>query len=144
MKHIEIWCKLCIPILHHPLSDIWSSQNLPTSWKQRFNNILHNVFKLGGFCCWTLPKEFWQNMKSFGEKMAMDNPTYHQTKFNYERMLDLQILLQRLACIFLLLKFVHVFIKFAQMWNVFVFDLMAIIKVSSWCFHTITKTCFVP
>lgn len=64
---LRIWCKLCIPLLHHPLSDIWSSQNLPTSWKQRFNNILHNVFKLGGFCCWTLPKEFWQNMKPFGE-----------------------------------------------------------------------------
>jgi hypothetical protein len=45
-------------------------------------------------------------------KMAMDSFTNHQTKFNYEHLCDLQILLE-LSCIFPLLEFVHVYIKFA-------------------------------
>jgi hypothetical protein len=46
-------------------------------------------------------------------KMAMDSFTNHQTKFNYEHLCALQILLD-LSCIFPLLEFVHVLIKFAQ------------------------------
>jgi hypothetical protein len=60
--------------------------------------------------------------------MAMDNFTNHQAKFNCERLCDLQILLE-LSCILPLLEFVNVFIKFAQMWNVFVFGLVVAINV---------------
>jgi hypothetical protein len=60
--------------------------------------------------------------------MAMDSFTNHQTKFNYEHLCDLQILLE-LSCIFPLLEFVHVYIKFAWIWNVFVCDLVAAINV---------------
>jgi hypothetical protein len=47
---------------------------------------------------------------------------------NYEHICDLHILL-KLAYILLLLKFVHVLIKFEQSRDVFVCDLMATIKV---------------
>ncbi len=47
-------------------------------------------------------------------KKAMDSPTSHQVEFNYEHLCDLQTLLG-LACTLLLLKSIHVFIKFAQM-----------------------------
>ncbi len=47
-------------------------------------------------------------------KMAMDNFTNHQAKFNCEHLCDLQILLE-LSCILPLLEFVNVLIKFAQM-----------------------------
>jgi hypothetical protein len=47
---------------------------------------------------------------------------------NYQHLCDLHILLG-LACIFPLLESVHAFIKFPQFKDVFVFDLVAAIKV---------------
>jgi len=60
--------------------------------------------------------------------MAKDSLTNHQTKLNYEHLCNLEILLM-LACILHLLKFVHVLVKFAQMQDMFVCDLMVAVKV---------------
>jgi hypothetical protein len=60
--------------------------------------------------------------------MVLDNPTNQQAKQNYEHLCDLQILLE-LVYILPLLEFVHALIEFAQMWDVFVCDLVAAIKV---------------
>ncbi len=61
-------------------------------------------------------------------KMVLNNLTNQQAKMNYEHLCDLQILLG-LACILSLLELVHVFIKFVQMKDVFMCNLMVIIKV---------------
>jgi hypothetical protein len=47
---------------------------------------------------------------------------------NFEHLCDLWILFE-LTCILPLLEYVHAFIKFAQMKDVFVCDLVVIIKV---------------
>jgi hypothetical protein len=60
--------------------------------------------------------------------MVVDSFTNHQAKLNYEHLCDLQILLV-LACILPLLESIHVLVKFAQMQNMFVCDLVAIVKV---------------
>jgi hypothetical protein len=60
--------------------------------------------------------------------MAMDSLTNHQAKLNYEHLCELQILLV-LACILPLLKSIHVLVKFAQMQDMFVYNLVAIVKV---------------
>jgi hypothetical protein len=60
-------------------------------------------------------------------KMALDNPTNQWAKLNYENLCDLQVLLG-FACILPLLEYVHAFIKFAQMKDVYVCDLVATIK----------------
>ncbi len=60
--------------------------------------------------------------------MAMDSFTNHQAKLNYEHLCDLQILLV-LACILPLLESIHALVKFAQMQDMFVCDLVAIVKV---------------
>ncbi len=60
--------------------------------------------------------------------MALANFTNQQIMLNYEHICDLHILF-KLAYILLLLKFVHVLIKFEQPRYVFVCDLVATIKV---------------
>ncbi len=60
--------------------------------------------------------------------MVRDSLTNHQTKLNYEHLCNLQILLV-LACILHLLKFVHAFVKFAQVQDMFVCDLVVAVKV---------------
>jgi hypothetical protein len=59
---------------------------------------------------------------------GLDNPTNQWTKLNYENLCDLQVLLG-FACILPLLEYVHALIKFAQMKDVYVCDLVATIKV---------------
>jgi hypothetical protein len=61
-------------------------------------------------------------------KMTFDNPTNQQAKLNYQNLCDFQVLLG-IICILPLLEFVHAFIKFAQMKDVYVCDLVAIIKI---------------
>jgi len=58
----------------------------------------------------------------------MDRLANWQAKLNYEHVCDLKILLE-LVCILPLKEFVYVFIKLAQMRNVFVCNLVATIKV---------------
>jgi len=62
-------------------------------------------------------------------KMVLDNPTNQQVKLNYKNLCDLQVLLG-LVCILPLLEFFHAFIKFAQMRDLYVCDLVATIKVN--------------
>jgi hypothetical protein len=59
--------------------------------------------------------------------MFMDNLTNHQAKLNYEHLCDLQILL-KLAYIFSLLESIHALFKFPQMRNIFVCDLMVVVR----------------
>jgi hypothetical protein len=59
---------------------------------------------------------------------GLDNPTNQQAKLNYENLCDLQVLLG-LACILPLLESIHALIKFAQMRDVYVCDLVVAIKV---------------
>jgi hypothetical protein len=61
-------------------------------------------------------------------KMVLDNLTNQQEKMNYEHLRDLQFLLE-FGCILLLLKCMHIFIKFTQMKDVFVCNLVDDIKV---------------
>lgn len=61
-------------------------------------------------------------------KMAMDSLVNHQAKFNYEHMCDLQIFLC-FAYILLSLEGLNVFIKFGQMQDIFVCDLVVDVKV---------------
>jgi len=58
---------------------------------------------------------------------------------NYGQLCDLQIMLGLIACILLLLESMHVFIKFATMKDVFVCNLMVVIKVC----QVIYTTCIV-
>lgn len=58
----------------------------------------------------------------------MDGLANHQAKLNYEHLCDMQILLV-LTCILPLLEYVHALVKFAQMQDMFVCDLVATIKV---------------
>ncbi len=58
----------------------------------------------------------------------MDCPINHQARFNYEHMCDLQILLC-FAYILVSLESLDVFIKFAQMQDIFVCDLVVNVKV---------------
>ncbi len=61
-------------------------------------------------------------------KMALDIPTNQQVMLNYEHLCNIHILLG-LICILLLLKSMHVLIKFEQPRNMFVHDLVVAIKV---------------
>jgi hypothetical protein len=60
--------------------------------------------------------------------MVVDQNINQQAKFNYEHFFYLQILLG-LACILPLLKSMHSLTKFAQMWDIFVYNLVGTIKV---------------
>jgi hypothetical protein len=60
--------------------------------------------------------------------MALDSPTNQHAKMNYEYLRDLQILVG-FACILTLLELVHSLIKFAQMKNVFMCNLVVVFKV---------------
>ncbi len=91
------------------------------------NKILHNV-KTRWISMLSLAKRMMVEYKTLLVKMVMDQNTNQQSKFNYKHLCDLQILLG-LACIFPLLKSMHVLIKFAQMWDIFVYDLVATIKI---------------
>jgi hypothetical protein len=77
----------------------------------------------------SLAKRLMAKYKTLLVKMALNNLTNQQAKQNYEHFCDLQILLG-LACILTLLEYMHVLIKFAQMWDVFMCDLVVAIKVS--------------
>jgi hypothetical protein len=76
----------------------------------------------------SLAKKIMTKYKMFLMKMALDNPTNNQVMLNYEHLCDLQIMFG-FFCILSLMKFVHVFIKFAQSRDVFVHDLVVAIKV---------------
>jgi hypothetical protein len=84
--------------------------------------------KIRGILMLSLAKKIMTKYKMFLIKMALDNPTNIQVMLNYEHLCDLQIMFG-LSCILSLLKFVHVFIKFAQSKDVFVHDLVVAIKV---------------
>ncbi len=62
-------------------------------------------------------------------KMTLDSPTIQQVKLNYENLCDLQVLLG-LVCILPLLESIHALIKFAQMRDLYVCDLVVAIKVN--------------
>ncbi len=61
-------------------------------------------------------------------KMTLDNPTNQQANMNYEHLCDLQILLA-FACILILLEFIFILIKVAHMKDVFLCNLVVVIKV---------------
>jgi hypothetical protein len=60
--------------------------------------------------------------------MALDSPTNQQAKLNNENLCDLQVLLG-LGCILPLLESIHALIKFTQIRDVYVCDLMVAIMV---------------
>jgi hypothetical protein len=62
-------------------------------------------------------------------KMALDSPTNQQIKLNYENLCDLQVLLG-LVCIMPLLESIHALIMSAQMKDLYVCDLVVVIKVN--------------
>ncbi len=67
-------------------------------------------------------------IQNFVVKMAMDSLVNHLAKFNYEHMCDLQVFLC-FAYILPSLENLDVFIKFAQMQDIFVYDLVVNVKV---------------
>jgi hypothetical protein len=85
------------------------------------NKILRNV-KTRWISLLSLAKRVMAKYRTFLVKMVLDNLTN-------QHLCDFQILLG-LPCILTLLEFVHALIKFAQIRDVFVCDLMAIIKVN--------------
>jgi hypothetical protein len=80
------------------------------------------MWRFNGFPCWVMQKETWQSTKFDCWKWLW---IIVQTS---KHLCDLQIVFE-LACILPLLKFVHVLIKFAHMQNIFVCDLVVVIKV---------------
>jgi hypothetical protein len=91
------------------------------------NKILRNV-KTRWISMLSLAKRMMAKYRTLLVKMALDNPTNQQTKLNYENLFDFQVLFRH-VCILPLLEFVHAFIKFAQMRDVYVCDLVVVIKV---------------
>ncbi len=77
----------------------------------------------------SLAKKLMAEYKTFLVKMALDSLTNQQAKQNYEHLCDLQTFL-KLACILPLLESMHAIIKFAQMWDLFMCDLVVVIKVA--------------
>jgi hypothetical protein len=75
-----------------------------------------------------LPKKKLAKCKTLLLKMDMDSVVNHQAKFNYEHMCDLQNFLC-FAYIFPSLENLDVFIKFAQMQDGFIYDLVVNVKV---------------
>jgi hypothetical protein len=75
----------------------------------------------------SLAKKVMAKYRTLLVKMALDNLANQQAKLNYERLCDLQVLLG-LSCILPSLKSIHALIKFAQMKDVYVRDLVAVIK----------------
>ncbi len=80
------------------------------------------MWRFNGFPCWVVREETWQNTKFYCWKWLW---TIVQTS---KHLYDLQIVL-KLACILPLQEFVHVLIKFAHMQDIFVCDLVVVIKV---------------
>jgi hypothetical protein len=76
----------------------------------------------------SLAKKMMAKYRTLLVKMALDILTNQQAKLNYENLCDFQVLFRHVY-ILPLLEFVHAFIKFAQMKNVYVCDLVAVIKV---------------
>ncbi len=91
------------------------------------NKILQNV-KTKWISMLSLAKKVMAKYKTLLVKVALDSPTNQQAKMNYENLCDFQVLLG-LVCILPLLEFVHAFIKFAQVRDVYVCDMVAIIMV---------------
>jgi hypothetical protein len=91
------------------------------------NKILQNV-KTKWIFMLSLAKGEMEKYKILLVKMALGSLTNQQAKLNYENLCDIQVLL-RLAYILPLLEFVHTFIKFVQMKDVYVCDLVVVIKV---------------
>jgi hypothetical protein len=91
------------------------------------NKILQNV-KTRWISMLSLAKGEMEKYKILLVKMALGSLTNQQAKLNYENLCDIQVLL-RLAYILPLLEFVHTFIKFVQMKDVYVCDLVVVIKV---------------
>ncbi len=95
--------------------------------KTKGNKIFQNV-KTRWISMLSLAKRLMAEYKTLLVKVELNRPTNQQAKQNHEHLCDLQILLV-LVCNLPLLEFVHALIKFAQMWDVFVCDLVAVIKV---------------
>jgi len=121
---LKVWCNVCTLILPNHLKGIWGSLRLRNSWQQKGTKF-SKMWRQGGFWCWTLPKELWLNTKLCLWRWPW---TTLQTILNYEHLYDIHIWLG-LVCILPLLEFVHALIKFAQSRNVFMCDLVVIIKV---------------
>jgi len=75
------------------------------------NKILHNI-KIQWISMLNIAKIMMAEYKTLLVKMAMDYNTNKLTRFNYEHLCDLQILL-RLAWILHMLESIYVHIKFA-------------------------------
>jgi hypothetical protein len=73
-------------------------------------------------------KKMMAQYKTLLVKMALDNTTNQQAKLNYEKLCDLQVLLG-LSYILPLLESIDALVKFAQMKDVSVCDLVATIKL---------------
>ncbi len=91
------------------------------------NKIFRNV-KTQWISMLNLAKRLMAEYITFLVKMVLNNPTNQQTKQNYEHLCDFQTLLG-LAYILPLLESMHDLIKFAQMRNVFICDLVVTVKV---------------
>ncbi len=76
----------------------------------------------------SLAKKVMVECRTLLVKMTLDNPTNQQAELNYEKLCDFQVLLG-LSCILPLLESIHALVKFAQMKDVYVCDLVAAIKV---------------
>jgi hypothetical protein len=95
--------------------------------QKKGNKVLLNV-KTKWISMLSLAKRVMAKYKTLLVKMALDSLTYQQAKLNYENLCDLQVLLG-LACILPLLEFVHSLIKFAQTRDVYMCDVVVVIKV---------------
>jgi hypothetical protein len=127
VKHIESLLQTLHAYFAHSFKWHLEFTKFDEVMERKGNKIVCNV-KTRWISMLSFAKKLLAEYKTLLVKMAMDSFTNHQTKFNYEHLCDLQILLE-LSCIFPLLEFVHVFIKFAQIWNVFVCDLVVAINV---------------
>ncbi len=76
----------------------------------------------------SLAKKMMVEYKTMLVKMALDSLTNQQAQLNHENLCDLQVLLG-FACILPLLESIHALIKCTQMKNVYVCDLVVVIKL---------------
>jgi hypothetical protein len=113
VKHIESLLQTLHANFAHSRKWHLEFTKLVEVMERQRNKILHNV-KTRWISMLNLAKKVLAKYKTFLMKKAMDNPTNHQVKLNYEHLCDLQTLLG-LACILLLLESIRAFIKFAQM-----------------------------
>ncbi len=110
LKCIQKLCTKLVEILETNDNKIF--QNVKTKWISMLN----------------LNKNLKTKYKIFLMKMTSDNPTNQQANMNYEHLCNFQILLA-FACILIFLEFIFILIKVAHMKDVFLCNLMVVIKV---------------